>query len=199
MQRRVIAVFLVFCLVCGMLCVRVYTLMSTNTAAGYIESHNKKIVLDTLRLSIYDCNLSPLVNNSYQLFAAAKPCSQSLEKLKYKTSFEEYEAIESNLRSGAPFYCKVNEPVEQDNNIVCLKKHIRYSAQQPAVHLTGYINSEGEGVSGIEKAFDAYLKTDIDLYASFACDAQGRIIFGEPVKTDPLYETSRGGVYLTID
>ncbi len=199
MQRRVIAVFLAFCFACGMLCVRVYILTGANAAAGYTESHNKKITLDTLRLPVYDCNSQPLVNCSYQLFAAAKPDLRALEKLKYKTSAEEYGVLETKIREGEPFYCRLSEPVEPDGSVVCLKKYVRYSPQQTAVHLTGYINSDGNGVSGIEKAFDGFLKTDIELYASFACDARGRIISGEPIKTNPLYNNSRGGVYLTAD
>ncbi|MGN1169129.1 MAG: hypothetical protein ACI4RB_03315, partial [Acutalibacteraceae bacterium] len=54
MQKRVIAVFFLFCFVIGALCVRVYTVCTDSSFAVRTQSHYKKITLDTLRLPVYD-------------------------------------------------------------------------------------------------------------------------------------------------
>ena len=199
MQRRVIAVFLLFCLSCGMMCVRIYTLMSSDVAASHTVTHNKRIVIDTLRFPFYDCNSEPLVNNGYKLFAAFKPDVAVTDKLYGFTDRKELEKITTAIKNGTPSYCAVDKPVPNDENIVCLKKYVRYSDAQPAVHLLGYINGDGIGVSGLEKAFDSFLVSDAQLYASFPCDASGMVIHGAEIITDSEYLTSKGGVYLTVD
>lgn len=199
MQRRVIAVFLAFCIASGLVCVRLYTIVSFTQAAAYTDSHSKKIVLDKLRYGIFDCNSQPLVNEEYAYFAAVKPNAAALETVKDIADETEYENIKEKISAGTPSYCRAQKAFASSENVICLKKYIRYSQNQPAVHLTGYIDGDGSGVAGIEKAFDSYLKTDAELCASFACDAAGRIIQGEPINTDKRYNNSTGGVYLTID
>ena len=199
MQRRVIAVFLLFCLSCGMMCVRIYTFMASDIAASHTMNHNKKIVIDTLRFPFYDCNSEPLVNNEFKFFAAFKPDSEVADKLCGFTDRKELEKIMTAIKNRTPSYCAVDKPVQNDEYIVCLKKYVRYSDSQPAVHLLGYINGDGAGVSGLEKAFDSFLVSDTQLYASFPCDASGRVIHGAEIITDSEYLTSKGGVYLTVD
>ena len=199
MQRRVIAVFLLFCLSCGMMCVRIYTFIASDIAASHTVNHNKKIVIDTLRYPFYDCNSESLVNNGYKLFAAFKPDIAVAEKLYGFTDRKELEKVTTAIKNGAPSYCAVDKPVPDDDNIICLKKYVRYSASQPAVHLLGYINGDGEGVSGLEKAFNNFLVSDTELYASFPCDASGRVIHGAEIITDSEYLMPKGGVYLTVD
>ena len=199
MQRRVIAVFLLFCLSCGMICVRIYTFMASDIAASHTMNHNKKIVIDTLRFPFYDCNSEPLVNNEFKFFAAFKPDSEVADKLCGFTDRKELEKIMTAIKNRTPSYCAVDKPVQNDEYIVCLKKYVRYSDSQPAVHLLGYINGDGAGVSGLEKAFDSFLVSDTQLYASFPCDASGRVIHGAEIITDSEYLTSKGGVYLTVD
>ena len=52
----------------------------------------------------------------------------------------------------------------------------RYTSDTPAKHLLGYINSEGDGVCGIEKTFNDILKTDLTSSVSYIADINGNQI-----------------------
>lgn len=200
MQKRAIIVFFSICLAMGFLCLRLFTISSELSDASYIQSHYKKITLDTLRLPIYDMNGKKLLNNETENYIAAKPGKNSLETLKEVLNEEEFQNISSQLLKGSPSYIYAGQKeITQDKNVITLKKHLRYSEKQTAVHLLGYINSDGNGVSGIERCFDDYLKTNIKLYAGFLSDVNGNIVEGAPIETDERYNELKFGVYLTIN
>lgn len=200
MEKRVIAVFLTFCLAMGSLCLRLYTLTTDFEYANYTSSHYKKVLLDTLRLSIVDCNSEPIVNRSCENFVVAKPGEKSVSLLYEALSLEEFDDIATSLLRGSTGYVSVGERFfEQNTNFITLKKFVRYGENPLAVHLIGYVNSDGNGVSGIERCFNSFLKTDVYLSADFLCDANGDFVQGAEIKTDPLYNYNTGGVKLTLD
>ncbi len=200
MEKRVIAVFLSFCLIMGTLCLRLYTVTTQSDAVSYISSHYKKITLDTLRLPIYDCNGKPLVNQSTENFVVAKPTETALSLLYEMLPTDKFDEIATALVQGSAGYVSLGDEVlDSCTSFVTLKKNIRYSSNPRAVHLVGYINSDGDGVSGIERCFDSLLKTDIPLYAGFLCDVNGDIVDGAEIETNYKYNTHNGGVSTTLD
>ncbi|MBQ8783169.1 MAG: penicillin-binding protein 2 [Clostridia bacterium] len=200
MEKRVIAVFLAFCLIMGGLCLRLYTATTDTKAASYISSHYKNITLDTLRLPIYGCDGEPLVNRTCENFVVAKPTEAAVSLLYEKLSAKEFDVIATPLLQGNAGYVNVGDKFfEQNTSYVTLKKFVRYGDNPTAVHLVGYVNSDGNGVSGIERCFDSYMKTDISLFAGFLCDVNGDFVSGAEIKTDTFYNNHKGGVYLTVD
>ncbi|MBQ8228949.1 MAG: penicillin-binding protein 2 [Clostridia bacterium] len=200
MEKRVIAVFLAFCLAMGGICLRLYTVTTDTEAASYISSHYKNVTLDTLRLPIYDCNGKPLVNRRCENFVVAKPTENSVSSLYENLSAEEFDTIATTLLQGSVGYVNVGDKfLKQNRSYITLKKFVRYGENPIATHLIGYVNSDGNGVSGIERCFDSYMKTDVSLYAGFLCDVNGDFVDGAEIKTDPLYNNHKGGVYLTVD
>lgn len=200
MEKRVIAVFLFFCLVMGGLCLRLYTVTTDTEAASYISSHYKNVTLDTLRLPIYGCDGEPLVNRTCENFVVAKPTEAAVSLLYENLSAEEFDIIATPLLQGSAGYVSVGEKFfEQSLSYITLKKFIRYGKSPTAVHLVGYVNSDGDGVSGIERCFNSYMKTDVSLYAGFLCDVNGDFVDGAEIKTDTLYNNHKGGIHLTID
>ncbi|MDR3643508.1 MAG: penicillin-binding transpeptidase domain-containing protein, partial [Clostridia bacterium] len=68
-----------------------------------------------------------------------------------------------------------------------------------APHVIGYVNSDGDGVSGIEKAYDSLLKeAGGTITASFAVDALGRTLQGLSAEVNE-EKGSGSGVVLTLD
>ncbi len=200
MEKRIIAVFLTFCLAMGGLCLRLYTATTDTEAASYIASHYKTVTLDTLRLPIIDCNGVPLVNRTNENFVVAKPTENAMSRLYESLSDEEFDTITAFLLQGSAGYVNIGDKfLKQDAGFATLRKFVRYGENPMAVHLVGYVNSDGKGVSGIERCFDDYLKTDITLSAKFLCDAKGDFVDGAEIKTDSLYANHKGGVLLTVD
>lgn len=200
MQKRVVAVFLCFCLIMGGLCLRLFVLTTGSQTVGYMTSHSKKVVIDALRLPIYDCKGDLLVNEKKENYFAAKPSDETFDFIRKNLNEDQQTSINSQLFQGSAGYVNIKDKYfDATDDYIVLKKNVRYWDNQQATHLIGYINSDGDGVCGIEKSFDEILKTDIDLYAGFMCDGTGRFINGGQIETDVRYEVNNGGVYLTID
>ncbi len=200
MEKRIICVFLSFCIVMGCLCLRLYHVTTQTDAVSYISSHTKKIVLDTLRLPFFDCEGKLLVNENQESFIVSKPTEKAIDYLSENLENEQFEKIYASLSRENPGYVKIGDRYfEKTNDCTVLKKNIRYSDNPSAVHLLGYIDSDGNGVSGLERSFNDFLKTDVDLFAGFLCDARGKLVAGTDIETDISYEQHKGGLHLTID
>lgn len=199
MSKRAATAFFMFCIIIGVLCLRLYSLSARVDAANHIQSHYKRITVDYLRLPVYDCRGERLCNCETESYIAAKPVPESLSVLRGILSEDEFKSAAESLAKGSPVCVRTDKEMKDNSiNTVTLKKYKRYSGSS-LVHLLGYVNSEGTGISGLEKAFDSFLKTEIPLCAGFACDANGHILAGSEIKTDPLYNTCRGGLWLTVD
>ncbi len=73
---------------------------------------------------------------------------------------------------------------------------LRYSPNQPACHIIGHTDSDSNGICGIEKAFDDYLKTNGFSSVSYFSDAVGSPV-GDVKSFVP--ENTGSTVVLTID
>lgn len=79
-------------------------------------------------------------------------------------------------------------------------KLLRYSENQPASHIIGYIDSDGSGVSGIEKAFDDELSAyGEDVCLEYLVSAKGDVIKNADVEITGQNSKNSGGIVLTLD
>lgn len=165
-----------------------------------MQPHCKNVTLDYLRLPILDCNGELLCSQITESYIAVKPSYDVFPVLRELLDEESFKTAAQKIAGGFPVYARVKSGTEINNmNMITLKKYVRYENNDTLVHLTGYVDAPGNGVTGIEQAFDSYLKTDIPLYAGFACDANGKIIDGEAIRTDRSYYENKGGIKLTVD
>ncbi len=89
---------------------------------------------------------------------------------------------------------KVISPTE--NSSVTVTE--RYPVNSLAEHLIGYVNSDGDGVSGLEKCFNTTLKAPASVKMNVLTDAAGNIIQKSGVGvTDEAFEDC--GIKLTLD
>ncbi len=156
----------------------------------------KTLVIGEKRGGIYDRNARPLTDDKQMLVAAVVPVMSAVEALKPYFSHQE---LEERLMKGNPFLCTVDQVIN-NKYIRTFSVTQRYQDRQTAAHILGYVNSDGNGVSGIEKAFDDYLKnTGGRLSVTFGVDALGRVLAGADKKvTDDNYY-AQSGIMLTID
>ena len=200
MKKRAAAALALFILGFGAMCMRLYYLSVRADVSAYVQSHYQKITLDYLRLPVLDCRGEKICGGETESYLALKPDFDSLPLLREILTKDGLSAAAERIAKGQPVCVKVGNDMTADGeNAVILKKYVRYPENSVLSHLTGYVNSDGNGVSGIEESFNEYLKTDIPLYAGFPCSALGRVMNGAAIETEPLYNSALGGVMLTVD
>lgn len=144
-----------FFLLMTLFCVTLMQLYSVSTNEDYKSAQanqsQKTKIISQSRGMIYDCNMNPLVNESF-----------------YRT-----DGIETVRR---------------------------YSKNQLASHVIGYVNGEGKGVSGIELSFNDVLnKYSGSAYLKYNVDAKGEQIPVSRSKVSYNNYLSKGGIVLTVD
>lgn len=199
MQKRIIAVFTVFCLSIGCLCLRLYVLGSSGTELVSSDSHYSSFTLYNIRGDITDCNGKKIVGSQYDNYVIAKPSVQSLSALSDILDTRTYQSARERMSKGAPVMLNIGKSeIEPNDNLLCVPVCKRYSTNQPAQHLVGYLDELNHGVAGIEKAFDDILCSDGFVKARVPVDVYGKAIGGS--STEIISDmTSVGSVRLTID
>ncbi len=156
----------------------------------------RTVVIGTTRGKIYDRNRELLVDTTERLVAAVTPVAASAKYLAdvfFSANFSE------KIENGYPFVATVTKQI--DNELIkTFGVPVRYSAKDVAVHIVGYVDSGGVGVTGIEKTFDKELSGyGGRLTVTFEVDALGKVLAGTDKRiTDENYN-SPGGVVLTLD
>ncbi len=147
---------------------------------------------------IYDRNMTPLVNNSYEEIVIIKP---SVNAVKEVISADASEDIIKSLSNGfLTITTKEDAKITKaTDDIKLFKKTTRYG-DNSLLHIIGYTDQYNEGVCGIEKHFNDYLKnTGGELSVTYTCDALGRVLTAENIKINDNGYTDKDGIVLTID
>lgn len=195
--RGVISLFLIFALfMYSFLRVSVIALSDYNSI---LENQNcLKLKISDLRGTIYDRNMIPLTNNSKKIIAAVSPTKRAKTALKTVLKGAELEIALEKLELGKPILCEVPKIIECDG-IVCTEIYETNKDNTFAVHTLGYTDSDLNGVSGLEKAYNETLKSESDVYIAYERDGKGELLKGaSPVIHN---DTSKiaGGIVSTID
>ena len=157
------------------------------------------VELATLRGTVYDCNLQPLTNAETELYAAAKPSGYSLGQLKGRVMPDVFDSVMERMANGKCVAVKIDSPIAENNDIKEISLPVRYNSDSLACHVIGYLNGEGWGVSGAEKAFDSLLAEHTSTVAvRFAANAKGRAMLGGEILVEG-NEIPRNGIVLTVD
>ena len=176
---------------------RIYYIAQTDYSAVTTRQSNRTITVGEKRGEIFDRNFSPIVGSEKKLIAAVTPCAGSYEYLRGKAD-ETY--LREKIENASPFIMEIDEEINNEL-IRTFSVPQRYTADQLAVHLIGYTDSDGKvGISGIEKAYNNYLSQNAGkLTVTFQVDAIGRVLAGMDKFVDDNNFTSMAGVVLTID
>lgn len=151
------------------------------------------------RGTIYDKDLSPLVGEETQYVAAAAATISAVGALERATGGRYRHQLALALENGQPFQLVIDQPVE-DPLVDVFQVPRRYSQNQLAPHLIGYLDSAGGGAAGIELAMDDLLRRcGGKISVTYRVDAVGRAIAGEDRQVENTLSHTRGGVALTLD
>ena len=155
--------------------------------------------VDTSRGQIYDCELQPLVSTEMAYLAAVEPSAQSAAALYSALAPEQREAVTRHLAGLTPFVIEVEAPEVYAPGVEVFSVSQRSTEDQTAVHLIGYLDQEGHGVTGIEAAYDTLLtEAGGTLSVRYTTDTMGRALATEPPEVVDEGYNGAGGVVLTI-
>ncbi len=171
--------------------------LAKNTKHVSFSSSSKTVDIATLRGTIYDCNLQPLTNAETSLYAVAKPSAYSLGQLRGKVTSDVFQSVMERMHKGKPVVVKIDSPIISNGEIKEITVPERYFSSSLACHIIGYTNNSGQGINGIEKAYDAILSANrTTVTASFSSDANGRLMLGEDIAVSG-NDIPENGVVLT--
>jgi cell division protein FtsI/penicillin-binding protein 2 len=201
-KKRVVAMFFTMLLLFLGVDARIYYLALLGNGsvqtAGTHGSYTLKI--SGGRGAIYDRNMEPLVNINSDYVAVVAPNKDIASQLSaLSPHVTDQSALMDDFKKGLPFTITVNTPFIDATGINVIKTQERYGKSAIAPHITGYVDGDGNGVSGIEKAYDDILKKyTSSVTESFAVDAQQRTLSGVTPQIITQGDDS-GGVVLTLD
>lgn len=158
-----------------------------------------KIKVCDIRGNIYDCRNYPLVNQYNKFATVVVPSVQSINDVYKFISEDNVSKVCEQFKFGRPFVVEVSK---RDNvpNIDMFKIPVRYSSVTLAPHVIGYIDGDKNGVYGIEKAYNEFLKDkDNAVYVKYNVDAANKIITGNNKFIDDKSYMMSKGVVLNID
>ena len=164
------------------------------------QQSSYKLQVAKLRGTIYDCRKKPLTNNESMNVATIIPSKETANSLSKQLNEKERSELFALMKKGKPFLFQLNKRAVLSDDIDIFKVPKRYSINQQAPHIIGYLNGSKDGVSGIEKAYNDYLKdTNAVIEVRYKVDAINRVLTGvQREVTDKSYLQTKG-VMLTID
>lgn len=197
MQKRIIAIGVLFSFLFFLLYIRIYVIVSDEK---YIEAGKSQstctLDVGTIDANIYDRNYLKLVNTESTIYASINPTPEAVsEILPYVCEKDEFY---SKLAYGSPFVCRVNKGVKESDDITLFEIDERNTENQLAEHIIGYVR-EGVGITGIESAYDEFLRSHSETVSiTYNIDGMGSVLEGIDKKVTQPYEM-KAGVVLTID
>lgn len=198
MEKRVIAVFCAMILMFTGVYYRVFSLSEGESMAQVAKNQSTyTLEVSNERGMIYDRNFSPLVNIEKEYHAAVLPSPQSASVL--KKLIKDKEQFIKTLEDRKPIVLKADtkEFYSKDMNVFEVGK--RYAKHQPAVHIIGHLR-EGEGVYGIEQAYNDFFKANgSKVEIRYSVDAIGRALSGEAPEIIDTTAQPKQGLVLTLD
>ena len=156
-EKRTIIFFAGFVLLFSLLYVRLGYL---STSPGLMETAQNQskytLTVEERRGLIYDCNLLPMVNRTNKPLYAILPTASNMKPVLDAVPQERRNSVSDLLQTAKPFLLQSDKEIHADN-VTLFYQSQRYERYQLAPHIIGYLDSEKNGVTGIEKGYNDFL------------------------------------------
>lgn len=200
MNKRTIGVLAALLFAFSGVAAKLYQL---NTATHLSVAENQstlKVTVATARGTLYDCHLQPLTNRESVYAAAATAVPTALATLSKLLPSNEWEGLQEELKNGKPAVFTTKSPLVPSVGIQQFTVPARYSGEQLAAHVVGYVGDDTHGACGAELFFDKELsESSGSVTVTYRTDARGNVSEVKPIKVENTLYRSRAGVALTID
>lgn len=215
MRKKAYGLFIVYLL---FLAAAVYSIAHVSGGTEYVAAaagqSMYKLDVAKSRGTIYDRNLVSLAGGTKKRVAAVAPTIEAVGLLEKVTGGKYRDRLAAALEDGKPFLLELDTGPRADRSrswnamvrkldspcIDVFSVPERYSKDQLAPHVIGYLDGLGGGASGIELAMDDALSGwKGEASVTYQVDAMGRVMAGGEKQVENTLETSQGGVALTLD
>ena len=191
--RRAEALFLAIVLMLASCLVKILSIQNSPIAYEAVDQSEKTVKLSETRGYIYDRNGLPLVNCEKKNSAVILVTPENKEFVLKLTG-------EDNINNGI---CMITDSIQDIPESEYTKSYYtvsRYGENPLCSHIIGYVNSDGIGICGIEKAFDKILNdAGGELFLKYNASAQGNALAGSGIEVSGENFDSPAGIVLTID
>ena len=218
-ERRMVSVYVIIMIFAGIVFFKLYTIalsdyakilptltnqytrkMSVVERRGFIFDRNGDIIagFDNAYNCIVDPSKIPLINSEGKL-ETLEDISQNIFEI-CENANTLPEDILKNLREGRPFIIRILENINNEY-MTSFQSYKRNASSNPAaLHITGYVNREGDGISGIEQSYNDLLKkTSAKIDAVYASNAIRQSFGGSPIRIIDYGYYDKTGIALTLD
>ena len=159
-------------------------------------SNGYTLEIEDGRGNFYDCNRKKLTGEKEFYYVVFLPCDEAILRFAGSTYGTEREQGLKKLRSKKPMVIKSDKKIS-GTGIYSFKSTERYGEKLGLEHIIGYLDAEGNGVTGLEKSYNELLKTNSNTELFFETSATGEFLLG--AKPEIKESLSSGDVYLTIN
>ena len=159
-----------------------------------VEQSTRRVDVATIRGDIFDCNGVALTDVTRQAVTVVFPSSSAAVALSQILSDEDLDDAVKKIRNGqsVTVYGKAMNTKGPWYTFFVPRRY-----DGTATHILGYIGGDGHGVSGVEKAFDGVLFSDLKVGARYSINSLGRMLEGNGFE---VFESkASGSVTLTVD
>lgn len=194
--KRLLALFGAFVLAFSVVLGRCYVTAGNQTYAAAAEGQRiTNLPLEGERGGFYDANGVPLTGKERQYYALCIPGESSYARLFHLAAPGAQNLLYTRRNAAEPFLIPVSGDLS-NTGVYTYAVPKRYLKTPIACHLLGYLNGEGEGVAGLELAYEEVLHPAASSYIQCVTNAKGALLNGQPPK---LYSgTEQRGVRLTL-
>ena len=166
-----VLVLMFFCIV------RLVDLSSTNfdVKAGGV-SNGYTVEINDGRGNIYDCNGEKITGEKTVYYVVFLPCDEAILRFVQLTYGTERAEGLAKLRSKKVAIIKSDAKIT-GVGIYSYKSSERYSNALGLEHLVGYVGTEGDGITGLEKSYNSILSVKESTEIFFETSASQRFNF----------------------
>ncbi len=196
-EIRIIILVATFFLMFVGLCFNYYSLAVKREHVQTARTNSQfTVVAGNSEGTIYDRNLKPIVNSEKKNIAVAVPAF--LDRNSTAECALDKDGFLENYDKGLPFTFECNPDTQDLDGLTVFQIPERYSENQSAQHVIGYL-SQGEGVAGIEYAYNKILRNDYgENSVTYTTDGFGQILIGDGKKIIRS-NAEKNGVVTTLD
>ena len=198
--RRLTGLCCVLMVLTAVILARVYWVGTDTTyAASAGRQTTQTTELPRARGNFLDRTDRPLTGTDTTRYALCVPGDNSYSALLPYVSYQAQTLLYERRNSTSPFLVEIGQtgaPV----NVLLLDQPRRTLPSPIAVHLLGYLDQEGRGVTGLERAWDAVLANSCDQTAAVCrTTARGRLLGTGTPEIEVEQQGTDAQVQLTLD
>ena len=198
--RRIFGLAAALILMFGVVLCRVFYLATDQTYAANATGQTvQETELPVQRGNFYDRNGLPLTGTQKRWYALCVPGDQSYAALFPYVSYRAQTELYERRNSARPFLIEVDRDLSAQG-VYSVPRAQRSLPLPIAVHVLGYLNGEGHGVTGLEAAYEEEL-AQAGAQQTIQCmtTAQGRLLNGSAPQLTTQQPGSGQGVQLALD